>query len=345
MEDSLSPWERGGVRVVPQPDAGPPEHWMQRVRSTRRGPPADWVERVRRGAPHLLEGLELEEAPVKPPRREPMSVMGSVPAPPPRPRVPLSSPPPPGREMPGRVPLMRPSVPQTPVSVAPAVVHSVVHSVMHSAPAPVRSSGPRTGASVPRPPPEREATALVSGIARLDARTAPREGGSIPSALRMGPQREAGSTRTRGLSFRPLPETSSSPESQRFMPLPGTRSVQQEGNPGPQSFTPSPCPSPRGRGVMGSVMAPGLAVGAASLPPTRSSSFPMPEPSVPETSRPRATARSAPSSAPGMAFSSEEALPAWPEPPELPSPEPGDPLVVLRHWERLRRLEREQRGE
>ncbi|AKJ07348.1 Hypothetical protein AA314_08974 [Archangium gephyra] len=35
----------------------------------------------------------------------------------------------------------------------------------------------------------------------------------------------------------------------------------------------------------------------------------------------------------------------WPEAPELPSPDPGDPLVVLRDWERLRRLEREQRGE
>ena len=95
---------------------------------------------------------------------------------------------------------------------------------------------------------------------------------------------------------------------------------------------------------MAEVMNPSHALGVGSSPPTRSSPFPMPEPSFRETSRPRETARSEPSPAPGVAFSSDASHP-WPEPPELPSPETGDPLSVLRDWERLRRLEREQRGE
>ncbi len=35
----------------------------------------------------------------------------------------------------------------------------------------------------------------------------------------------------------------------------------------------------------------------------------------------------------------------WPELPEPPSPEPADEAVLLHQWERLLRLEREQRGE
>jgi hypothetical protein len=45
-----------------------------------------------------------------------------------------------------------------------------------------------------------------------------------------------------------------------------------------------------------------------------------------------------------VVFSSDAPHP-WPEPPELPSIESSDPLAVLRDFERLRRLEREQRGE
>jgi hypothetical protein len=36
---------------------------------------------------------------------------------------------------------------------------------------------------------------------------------------------------------------------------------------------------------------------------------------------------------------------AWPELPPAPAAEPMGVLVELREWERLRRLEREQRGE
>lgn len=97
-------------------------------------------------------------------------------------------------------------------------------------------------------------------------------------------------------------------------------------------------------GVVAGVVAPSHAPGAVPSPALRSSPFPMPEPAVRETSRPRETARAELSSAPGAAFSSDAPSP-WPEPPELPSPESGDPLAALRDWERLRRLEREQRGE
>ena len=97
-------------------------------------------------------------------------------------------------------------------------------------------------------------------------------------------------------------------------------------------------------GVMPGVLEPGLAPGAVPSPATRNSPFPRPEPSFRETSRPRETARAESFSAPGVASSSDASHP-WPEPPELPSPETGDPLAVLRDWERLRRLEREQRGE
>jgi hypothetical protein len=97
-------------------------------------------------------------------------------------------------------------------------------------------------------------------------------------------------------------------------------------------------------GGRAAVMAPRHAAGAVSSLATRSSPFPMPEPSFAETSRPWDAVRAEPSTVTGVAFSSE-APPPWPEPPELSSPEPGDPLAVLRDWERLRRLEREQRGE
>ncbi|PTL84228.1 hypothetical protein [Vitiosangium sp. GDMCC 1.1324] len=71
----------------------------------------------------------------------------------------------------------------------------------------------------------------------------------------------------------------------------------------------------------------------------------MPDPSHREIPRPRETASVELFSAPDVVSSSTAAPHPWPEPPELPSIEPGDPLTVLRDWERMRRLEREQRGE
>ena len=48
--------------------------------------------------------------------------------------------------------------------------------------------------------------------------------------------------------------------------------------------------------------------------------------------------------APELAYLAEE-LSAWPELPEVPPVEPADTSEALREWERLARLEREQRGE
>ena len=69
-ESLLKELEDGPVEPVrapvppPSPPAPPdtegaPEHWRRLLEAKRRGPPADWVERVQRGAPHLLEGLEV----------------------------------------------------------------------------------------------------------------------------------------------------------------------------------------------------------------------------------------------------------------------------------------------
>ena len=252
------------MRVVPpssgQEEGGPPEHWQRLVQSTRRGPPADWVERVRRGAPHLLEGLELEEsppvtperppvavppvpvAPVTPSRSEPVPAMGKGPSPQARPHVRLSRPSPPGREAPGSVRPVRPPEPQTPVSAATVVEHPV--------PTSAPSAGPRTDEPSSRPPRERGTAAPVPGPVRRDVQAAPREGGSNPAMPRAGTQEGARFTRARGLSFRPIPETSPSTESQKPESGFGSRPA-GVGNPGPS--IPSPRPSPGGRGVMGGV--------------------------------------------------------------------------------------------
>lgn len=86
------------------------------------------------------------------------------------------------------------------------------------------------------------------------------------------------------------------------------------------------------------------APGGSPSSASRASSFPVPEPSFREAPRSREIARAGSSSAPDVVFSSDAPRP-WPEPPELPSTESSDPLAVLREFERLRRLEREQRGE
>ncbi|MCP3166954.1 hypothetical protein [Myxococcus qinghaiensis] len=49
--------------TAPPVGLGPPEHWLRDVQGRRpQGPPADWVARVRKVAPHLVEGLAEQDA-------------------------------------------------------------------------------------------------------------------------------------------------------------------------------------------------------------------------------------------------------------------------------------------
>jgi hypothetical protein len=347
---------------------GPPEHWLRLVESTRPGPPEHWLELVRRGAPHLLEGLELGPSrprppvvprvpaaprPVVPPvapRREPAPVRGAVSEPQGRPRVRLM-------------------MPSHAAPSEPPRAESGPSSVQHSAlvPASVPSTGPRAGEppvspSVREPParqrPERGPATPVPEVRRGDAREGslfPREtestrapasgaAGSASSHHRTEAPERTRSSRARGLSLRPVSESSFSTEGPRPVSVFDGRS-DGFGNPGPS--VPSPRPSPGGRGVIAprahvpdSLSSPS----GSSTSAARASSFPIPEPSFRETPRSRETVRAEPSSAPDGAFPSDAPHP-WPEPPELPSTESSDPLAVLRDFERLRRLEREQRGE
>jgi len=51
--------------TAPPVGLGPPEHWLRDVQGRRtQGPPADWVARVRKVAPHLVAGLAEQEAPL-----------------------------------------------------------------------------------------------------------------------------------------------------------------------------------------------------------------------------------------------------------------------------------------
>lgn len=315
-EDTLSPWERDGVRVVPPPPPsrepdpnGPPEHWRRLMESKRRGPPADWVERVRRGAPHLLADLEPQPAPsVAPMPMVPPAPVATLPTPVPS-TVPVPSPTPvlrTGRAPPAR--LTRHEAPRT-APPPPRVETQATSFEVGPTPLPV----PRADVPVPEP------------------KSAPPRSTVTPEVPR--------STRGRGFALRPLPETSTStvspgpvsavePRPERSTPVPPGERSPMPGDARPAFVRPVP-PSPH---------APFSGTSDARVPSRAA------EPVPREAPVPRAPSRTGPSSAPEVSAHSAAPHP-WPEPPALPSIEPSDPLTVLRDWERLRRLEREQRGE
>ncbi len=317
------------MRVVPsssgQNEGGPPAHWQQLLNSGRRGPPADWVERVRRGAPHLLEGLDLgdeqHESPPAPPQpapRPPPRVLprrggaSSRPGPKARPSSPASLPlPVPGDSWP-----VQPTAPREEERTTPSEVRS--------APVPPSTPRPRAGVPLLRPARERGSEVSAPGSWPREARgrpSFPRHEESTPRVIPTNAREDARSTRARG--------------------------------PSPTERTPNPAPVPRPySGAHGDArVAPSLspsphvpARNALVAPGARSSSFLSSEPTPHEAPLPREKGRVE------TPFSLDRASPfeishPWPEPPELPSTEPTEPLAVLRDWERLRRLEREQRGE
>jgi hypothetical protein len=372
VDDSRSPGETAGATVsVPPPSqesaGGPPEHWLRLVRSKRPGPPADWVERVRRGAPHLLEGLELEgegseafagppkaeplspTAPVGPPRGETVPVTRTAPTPQARPRIGL------GRV--GTPPRRELEAHPSPAPVSPVERHGdswpvrptetrargdTASSEPRRSPAP-SSTGSHPGEHLSRRP---RAHGPESPAPERPLREAPR-GGRLSSSEETAPStrstdaREgARSTRARGLSLRPLPETSfpeRSPGSAPFLArhsgeLRNVPVFSRERGVWPGSAREDFAPPSRPHASL-----------TAAPPVARSSSLVSSEPAPRELSFLREEGR-AETSSPDVASLSDVSH-AWPEPPELPSIEPTDPLAMLRDWERLRRLEREQRGE
>ncbi|MCP3059716.1 hypothetical protein LXT21_13095 [Myxococcus sp. K38C18041901] len=60
------PLPPASIKMVTAPavSVGPPEHWLRDAQARRAmGPPADWVARVRKVAPHLVEGMTDETPP------------------------------------------------------------------------------------------------------------------------------------------------------------------------------------------------------------------------------------------------------------------------------------------
>jgi hypothetical protein len=313
----LSLWERDGVRVPVPPSSnldtgGPPEHWKQLLSTQRRGPPADWVERVRRGAPQLLEGLDLGNERPESPAVPPKPVLQSPP------RMPLRSGGTPPRPEP-EAHLSRPS----PLPTAPREEESMPPSEMRRAPVPPPTTGPRAGARLLRPARERGPEVPTSATRPQEEQGSPsfpRPEESTPRVTPPNTREVAPPTRARGPSLRPLPET---PRMER---------------------TPNPAPVPRpDAGAHGDARGLAPKRNTVVAPAARASLMPS-EPTPRESPFPREKSRAETSPPLDRASPSETSHP-WPEPPELPSTEPTDPLAVLRDWERLRRLEREQRGE
>lgn len=324
----------------PAEAGGPPEHWLRDVRALQRGPPADWVARVRKGAPHLLERMGLRyrlgqippevaaalaaaertEAEAEAATGEPPPVIPSreVPAPEdleagaprtePRPFVPMESPRPMSRE------------------VAPAPVSRVPRAE----PAPERPTGAPVSRA-PAPPPSSPAPGEAPARARAPrVEPAPAEAPARePEAPRVARERAP------RVSHAPLPPSVHRAAAMPPRPAPPISRALEPEPPAPEGVTP-----PTG----GAVLAPAPPMAAESLAyrgTHASSREPTFRPQPVLRARTEVLRVDVPVPVPMLA---EREAPVWPELPEAQVSESVDGAAMLREWERLRRLDREQRG-
>jgi len=324
-------------------DSGPPAHWLRDIEARGGGPPADWVTRVRQGAPSLLdrrvhEGRVAPDAGQVAPLPAQAPVKESRPAPP---RAPTAS----AREAHGpwgeaptsrlRTPSPLPGVdagaaepgrhPSWSAGVdpgAPGTVRPASWSAGLEPPLPPPGTRPRPSRhTVPRGPPGSETRALP-----------PREGPSPAPGLPVSfledrssedgapPRTPAPDSRVVYLPPREI-LAPRRPERPPTFPGPRVQVLSIEGEPvGVREPRPHASDEDRGAGAR-RVREPVAEAAPVEAP------APHPWPELP----------------PAVAPSAEASV--WPELLPAPAGEPTGALVELREWERLRRLEREQRGE
>lgn len=317
--------------------SGPPAHWLRDVGALQRGPPADWVERVRKGAPHLLERMGLRYR------------LGQIP---PELAASLVAVERPERESelpPGEAPSEAPSPLPEPLEAGArraeprpfAPIESPLQARRELAPAPVQRA-PRVA-----PRPERTVGAPVSrALAPPVSEPLPGEAGEASAPARVPPEaphpeappREPEAPRV----TRPrAPAVERAP----LPPVERAASMQPPRSPVTRAPEPEP-PAPEvAAPARGAVLAPAPPLEAESLA-YRAAQASSREP----TFRPQPAGRARTEvlrvdvPVPVLAPREARVAPVWPELPEAQGAESVDGSAVLREWERMRRLEREQRG-
>lgn len=351
--------------TAPPVGLGPPEHWLRDVQGRRaQGPPADWVARVRKVAPHLVEGLAEPEAqlPVSEAHlsfRTRMLLGGA--ADPDKPA--------PARTAPGRD-TSRPAVPPEPSSPRAAARAPVEPGAPVSRRREVGGQGPM---SAHREEPSRASKARplapAHPFASPPVTPAPLSPGRLSSE---GPATPVPSSMMGGQPFANPVVVASSPASpvevcvpplgeddrERSLGVSGfpqgisaSQALRREGTSGVSS--PAPRASSRSTSVLWlprrewaeaqerEAEAVRRDVSHESTAPFAPRTWTQAE--EPSTSRFATPVAEAPREASVEVASSEH--PSWPELPSALSPDSPDVTEELRLWTRLRRLEREQRGE
>ncbi|MDY7227264.1 hypothetical protein [Hyalangium rubrum] len=292
----------------PRPSHGPPSHWLRDVQALRAGPPAEWVEQVRQSAPHLLSSVE---KPVSPP-----------------PAVPVFKFPPPARRTAEQVP---------------------------SAPRNVATSTPRTrtpeSPGVAAQPPTREARIEPPRVAS----SAP----SVPRSPSSGRERREAQPRA-SMAEAPVVSAATQVSAPPSMPTPNR--LRSEPGLAPRATRETASESPVREEELGPVSLLGpiltsmpIAEPARSLGRAEHATGPNTVLQVPRAparaeapgDAPKAPPLPAPGPSPRASSppSEEWVVCYWPELPEPSSPDPEDAAALLQQWERLDRLDREQRGE
>lgn len=333
-EEAAPPGEAAPPSALMPPEqaepSGPPEHWVREVLSRRGGPPADWVERVRKGAPHLLErmGLRYRLGQIPP---EVAASLVAVERPEPAPEsleeeAPSEAPTPSVESLEAGAPRAepRPFMPVEPPRPERREVAPVpVPQVPRIEPGVERPVGPPVSRSLASPAPKRAPAEAPAPV------RAPREEARAEAPAREVEAPRVSRQRAPVVARAPLPPVERAPAMQPSPPV--VRA--------PEFEPPAPeVAAPTGGAVL------------ASAPPMeaerlayRGSQASAREP----TFRPSPAGRSRTEvlrvDVPVPTLAAREAR-VWPELPEAQGAESVDGVAVLREWERLRRLDREQRG-
>lgn len=230
--------------------------------------------------------------------------------------------------------------PRGPVALPRAPVPAVVRPQARS-PEPVLPAREPLPVSPPSPRVERVPRVHLRPESSRGAMPAPRESGPVPatpSPEETTPRAVPRAPRPRAVPLRPAIPTPSPTAEVRPPPAQAPRQ---------DTAVPAPSPPARPRAVSPGTppveSRPRAAVFSPVLPP-RSLAPPAAEPAAPPRD---AVSRPAPSALPPVRDMETPAdmRPAWPEVLEAPANESTDTLAALRDWERLKRLEREQRGD
>jgi hypothetical protein len=316
-EPAPAPREAGRVG----PPGGPPVQWLRDVQALQMGPPADWVERVRRGAPHLLARIERVQAPPPAP----------VPS---RPAEPSSQDRRPEFQPRAQEPSLQPVTSTEPLrSEQP---HEPVQAEMfESPPDQHKGSAPRVTPVLASHEPKPERPVVHPGLEPRETPVAtPPQSGEAAQVLHSGNELIPPPPRSDSLSpavlkppeiSAPVPPQTSAPVEPRpsdSSPRPVASAEASEPSVASYPWRTGPAPKPSA--------APEVAPGEDLSP-----WIPHPWPVLPEeelTPPLRRAAETRPSA-------------PWPELPETPLTESPEASALLLLWERLSRLDREQRGE